>query len=131
MQTAIQKVTAFVTRNVNEKAELHLYEHPYAGIQIPAGTVNPGESPEKTVIREVCEETGLKFISIFNCLGVKGEKLPENHRMIAEHTRVYARPDLTSFDWAVIRPGITVTLTRKDNGFSQIVYQEFVRDPDP
>ena len=34
-----EKVTAFVIRTANHRAELLLFEHPYAGIQIPAGTV--------------------------------------------------------------------------------------------
>ena len=34
-------------------------DFPEAGFQVPAGTVDPGESPEQTLWREVEEETGL------------------------------------------------------------------------
>ncbi len=34
-------------------------ESPEAGIQVPAGTIEPGESPEDAVMREAREETGL------------------------------------------------------------------------
>ena len=34
-------------------------EHPEAGIQVPAGTVGPGEDLNMAAIREACEETGL------------------------------------------------------------------------
>lgn len=31
-----------------------------AGVQVPAGTIEPGEAPEDAVVREVLEETGLE-----------------------------------------------------------------------
>ena len=34
-------------------------EAPEAGLQVPAGTVGPGEDPQDTVVREATEETGL------------------------------------------------------------------------
>jgi 8-oxo-dGTP pyrophosphatase MutT (NUDIX family) len=131
MSKRIEKVTAFVTRNTGNELELLLFEHPNAGIQIPAGTVNPGETPEEAAVREVAEETGLTNVIISQYLGADEEILPDDQRVIAEYTKVYARPDLTSFDWAYIRPGITVTLERKLSCFSQIVYQEFDRVPNP
>jgi 8-oxo-dGTP pyrophosphatase MutT (NUDIX family) len=53
MVNTIEKVTAFVTREVESGHELLLFEHPNAGIQIPAGTVNPEETPEEAGRREV------------------------------------------------------------------------------
>ena len=37
-------------------------EAPEAGIQVPAGTIEPGEDPEDAVMREAREETGLTEI---------------------------------------------------------------------
>ena len=34
-------------------------ESPDAGVQVPAGTIEPGESPKYAVMREAREETGL------------------------------------------------------------------------
>ena len=34
-------------------------DHPAAGTQVPAGTVEAGEDPTATVVREVVEETGV------------------------------------------------------------------------
>ncbi len=45
MTTGIEKVTAFVTRMVNGRRELLLFQHPYAGIQIPAGAVDRVKRP--------------------------------------------------------------------------------------
>ena len=40
------------------------------GVQVPAGTIEPGESPEDAVVREVFEETGLGT-RIVHALGVE------------------------------------------------------------
>ena len=44
-------------------------KHPEAGLQVPGGTVEPGESPEAAVMREVFEETALKNLSAPVLLG--------------------------------------------------------------
>ena len=44
---------------------------PDAGIQVPAGTIEEGESPEDTVLREVEEETGLDHLEIRSFLGTR------------------------------------------------------------
>jgi 8-oxo-dGTP pyrophosphatase MutT (NUDIX family) len=129
--TSIEKVTAFVTAHTSKGTELLLFRHPNAGIQIPAGTVNPGETPDQAVIREVAEETGLVEIEISRYLSARLEQLPENSRVILKNTRVYAHPDKSSFDWAHLRPGITVAVLRRAVGFTQICYQEFNQVPDP
>ena len=131
MSRIVEKVTGFITRWSNEGYDLLLFEHPYAGIQIPAGTVKDGESPEQAVLREVAEETGLVLPSIHRYLGCAEDVLPEGHKVIAERTRVYARPDLMSFNWAYLRKGIPVTLSRRSGGFSHVTYQEWDRWPDP
>ena len=131
MGRIIEKVTGFVTRPGGDGNELLLFRHPYAGIQIPAGTVEPGETPERAVLREIAEETGLAEVVLSRSLGIIDEPLPDNCRVIAEATRVYARPDLSSFDWAYIRPGITVQVMREARDFLQIQYQEFDCLPDP
>jgi 8-oxo-dGTP pyrophosphatase MutT (NUDIX family) len=60
----VEKVAAFVTRDRDDPAgrrEFLVFRHdnPAAGIQVPAGTVEPGESPREAVLREVAEEAGL------------------------------------------------------------------------
>ena len=61
----IEKVAAFVTRDSESgetnSPELLVFRHgnPLAGIQVPAGTVEIGESPQDAVLREVAEEAGL------------------------------------------------------------------------
>jgi len=130
MPTVIEKVTAFVTRPTAQGLELLLLEHPFAGIQIPAGTVDD-ESPEEAVLREAAEETGIDSAVIRRYLGREERSLPEGQRIIAAPTKVYARPDATSFDWAYLRRGIQVDVSRRERGFSQVTYTEPDRVPDP
>jgi len=47
----LEKVTALITRKTDSGYELLLFEHPTSGIQIPAGTVEPGEKAEHAVLR--------------------------------------------------------------------------------
>ncbi len=131
MNAVIEKVTAFVTRMVNGRRELLLFQHPYAGIQIPAGTVEPGEAPDAAAIRETHEETGLRDVAIDQYLGVREVVLPDTRRMIIAPTGVYARPDRMSFNWIQLGRGLTVTAERQSGDFTQITYQEWDRQAEP
>ena len=126
----IEKVTAYVTRSTEAGLELLLLEHPFAGIQIPAGTVEQ-ETPEQAALREVAEETGLHSVTVRRYMGSEEERLPQGQRIIAAPTKVYARADTTSFDWATLRKGIRVTANRQERGFTQVTYEEPDRVPDP
>ena len=57
-----QRVVAYVTRERAGRMELLTIEHrdlPEAGIQVPAGRLEHGESLESGLLRELAEETGL------------------------------------------------------------------------
>jgi len=62
-----QRVVAYVTRERHGRTELLTIEHrdlPEAGVQVPAGRVDPGETLEQGVLREVAEETGLDDVHV-------------------------------------------------------------------
>jgi len=68
MTTEIKKVVAYITSG----RRLLVFEHtefPEAGIQVPAGTVDPGEDPQTAVLREAYEETGLSNLKLVRALG--------------------------------------------------------------
>ena len=131
MARVIEKVTAFITRQIESEHQLLLLEHPYAGIQIPAGTIEPSESPENAVLREVLEETGLTISTCPVSLGCQVKQLPPDEGIILPPVTVYARPDETSFDWIEIRSAVQVRVLRKATGFTQIRYIEHDRVPNP
>ncbi len=131
MADILGKVTAFVTRPSSRGDELLLFEHPYAGIQIPAGTMEPGETPEQTALREAQEETGLTGLTVSRFLGEADFHCAEDERYMLRRAKVYSRPDPTSFDWAMLPRAAYVRLHRQAGGFSQVSYQETDRYPDP
>ncbi|WP_424001872.1 NUDIX hydrolase [Haloarcula salina] len=55
--TYVKKACAYITRN---GSELLVFEGPgHDGLQVPKGTIEPGESSREAVQREVAEESGL------------------------------------------------------------------------
>jgi 8-oxo-dGTP pyrophosphatase MutT (NUDIX family) len=124
MTLVVEKVTAFISRSSSAGTELLLLEHPYAGIQIPAGTVEPGEEPADAALREAAEETGLEKLSIARYLGEREVQLPRGQAIIAQATTVYSRPAANSFDWARLPRGITVSVARRRPGCAQVTYRE-------
>jgi 8-oxo-dGTP diphosphatase len=57
-----QRVLCYITRNGKEVLVFeHTEEHPGAGIQVPGGGIEEGETPEQAALREAFEETGLRF----------------------------------------------------------------------
>ena len=63
MTTTTVKVLAYVVRG----DDLLVFRHadfPTAGLQVPAGTVEPGEPPVEAVLREVREESGMAAVEV-------------------------------------------------------------------
>lgn len=62
MLSVRHKVLAYILRAHNTQREVLVFEHrdfPEAGIQVPAGTVDPDEPFETALFREIQEESGL------------------------------------------------------------------------
>ncbi len=68
------KVTAFVVTR-QKLHHLLVFKHPTAGIQLPAGTVEPEEAPVEAAKREVREETGIEVTSRGVVLGEQVSQL--------------------------------------------------------
>lgn len=82
----IKKVTVFVISE-ESPSRILLFRHPLAGIQLPAGTVEPGEEILDAARREVWEETGLKVMSQGKVLGSRTEELEENQVVMMHDVR--------------------------------------------
>ncbi len=124
MTLILHKVTCMITRQASQGRELLLIDHPHAGIQIPAGTVEPGEEAEEAAWREGQEETGLPGLRLIKKLGKENEPLPRGRLVTAIKTGVYSRPDRSSFNWASLRTGLQVEVLRRTAGFIQVRYSE-------
>lgn len=129
MPGTIEKVTAFITRPGRRGDDPLLFEHPYAGYHIPAGTVEAGENHQAAALREAREETGLTELAVHRYLGAIDEVLV-NELAVLGPAIVYARPDTGSFDWASLRRGIRVQLERTAGDFCQVTYREYDQVPD-
>ncbi len=68
MPTLKRKVVAYIT-NGNALLVFSHPDFPEAGIQVPAGTVEPGEALEAAALREAFEETGLTGLTLVAPLG--------------------------------------------------------------
>ena len=66
----IPKVTALITRPGPAGPELLVFDHGLAGIQLPAGTVEQGESFGSAALREGWEETGALGLELVRELAV-------------------------------------------------------------
>ena len=68
-QRIVEKVVAYITKD----RQLLVFRHvdSEAGIQVPAGTLEPGESPDEGVMREAQEETGLDSLEVRRFLGTR------------------------------------------------------------
>lgn len=96
--TRKKKVVAYITRG----DELLVFSQPNgteAGIQVPVGTMEPGETPEAAVLREAFEETGLAGLEIVSFLGEREihtrryDKIELHHRYFFHLTCTQDAPE--------------------------------------
>jgi 8-oxo-dGTP pyrophosphatase MutT (NUDIX family) len=68
MKKVARKAVAYITHEAN----LLVFRHPHhaqAGIQVPAGVIEAGETPDEAVMREAFEETQLDHLQLHGFLG--------------------------------------------------------------
>ncbi len=126
MNRRLHKATAFITRGEGVNSQLLFFNHPIAGVQLPAGTVDVDELPETAVMREAWEETGLQNLSIAGKLGEIAHELPPNRRWIVRTTKLFDAPafDANGLEFGLLRGAQVVHL--KDAGdFAHVAYEEF------
>ena len=91
-----RKVIAYVTRGKGGKRQLLVFTHhdyPEAGLQVPAGTVDAGESVEAALFREIEEESGIstglrlvKLLAVYDWYNPETGIVNERHVFHVEST---------------------------------------------
>ncbi|NKB67490.1 MAG: NUDIX domain-containing protein [Candidatus Latescibacteria bacterium] len=95
MTAVIEKVTGYVTRNSDSGApELLVFQPVDVGVQVPAGTVEPGEDIDAAALREVMEETGLTGLRPVRFLGSIEVPLTDESRAPLQDTVIRHSPGL-------------------------------------
>jgi 8-oxo-dGTP pyrophosphatase MutT (NUDIX family) len=121
---AQRKVTSFVTRGSGAAAELLVFWHTGAGIQVPAGSVEEGESFEAAAIREAAEESGLERLRLVGRLGVRTFDLPEGRGVLRRDLALQTRPAADAPPSSWVLPRVWVSIVDRRDGFVRVVYQE-------
>jgi 8-oxo-dGTP pyrophosphatase MutT (NUDIX family) len=57
------KVAALITRRIDDRIEVCVFDHA-GNVQLPAGTLEPGELPVEGAVREAWEETGIPRLEL-------------------------------------------------------------------
>ena len=116
------KVTAFTTTS---EGKLLILEHPTAGRQVPAGSVEPEESLEDAARREVLEESGLDLPGPMTLLGVLENTLAPTKGVMSKTSPVFRDPKLQEATGASIRRGITVLTEEHREHVVKVRHEEF------
>jgi 8-oxo-dGTP pyrophosphatase MutT (NUDIX family) len=82
----IGKATAVLIRVTSNERQVLVFDHPRTGPQLPAGTVEDGESFEAAVVRELAEETGIEDTTLVRELARLDEVSPAGNRF---HRRIF------------------------------------------
>lgn len=99
-----------------------MFWHPGGGLQIPAGTVEPGEPYDVAALREAREETGLTDIELADELGVDELIMPTGRALVLTETDLHLSPGGARTAWRLSRTA--VELLQADAGWCLVRYQE-------
>lgn len=128
----VGKVTIFVTRGTGSAAGLLVFYHHQSGVQVPAGTVDPGELADHAARRELWEETGLRDVRLVRALGAVRYELAPERRIVAMTTSLRVGPSPASpLTGRTIKRGITVPCLEERDGFALVALQEWNLDRSP
>jgi 8-oxo-dGTP pyrophosphatase MutT (NUDIX family) len=97
MKVTVGQVVTYVVDQGQVLVFVHR-DHPEAGLQVPAGTIRPGEDPQDAALREATEETGLPGLVVTGFLGrfqydisPIREEIQDRH--VFQLTTTHAAPD--------------------------------------
>ncbi|CAN5463281.1 hypothetical protein BH10PLA1_BH10PLA1_09050 [soil metagenome] len=98
----LKKVVMYVTRRRDGRDELLVFEHrdhPTAGLQVPAGTVEPGEAAIDAARRELMEESGLVDLPLRGRIDVYEWLNPATRNLHRRHVYHFLAGDSLPAAW--------------------------------
>jgi 8-oxo-dGTP pyrophosphatase MutT (NUDIX family) len=101
-----------------------VFEHPTAGTQVPAGTVEPGEEPARAALRELLEETGVNGVNSQQLIGTLEEPLTAGERVVTAKVELKNEPGGTQITGALNR-GWRVVVLREDDDWAYVSFREY------
>ncbi len=96
-----QKVVCYIVRSGHVVTFTH-DNHPLdeVGVQVPAGTIKTGETPEAAALREAVEETGLRGLRVVRKLGEGDYDIsPYRHEIMRRHFFELTTDDCPRAPW--------------------------------
>ncbi|HLG76146.1 MAG TPA: NUDIX domain-containing protein [Ktedonobacteraceae bacterium] len=125
-QRTLEKVTAFITDEA--RSHLLVFRHPSAGVQVPAGTVEAGETAEHAVLRETYEESGLQSVRIVARLqpdlvqDFTGATAPTT--VLLQVTTLLTEPTEEAPPTGRLTRGTWVRVTHSHEDWTHVIYEE-------
>ena len=84
-----EKVLCYIVRDARLLVFKHLDElWDQSGLQVPAGTIKPGETADVAALREACEETGLAALRLVRKVGEYTYDMAP-YRLETQHRHVF------------------------------------------
>lgn len=120
----LHKVSALITRENGPTHDLLVFRHPTAGIQVPAGTVEAGESLEDAVFREIQEEAGITQVRLLKKLATLEQPLKDDQRVLLQSPRLLTEPEGGPLEFSLTR-GTIVRMRRQQKQATEIAYEEY------
>lgn len=129
----LEKVTDFITRETPCGREILVFRHPTGSIQLPAGTMEVGETAVAAALREAQEETGLTSLSVVACLGSQLQSpFYPGMRAVLRPVHLLQSPlpsaaeAIPTFLFPGLRRGLYVRQTGDpQSGYTPVAYEEF------
>lgn len=118
----LPKVTSLILRPGLKGALILAFHHPSAGLQLPAGSIDPGEAPEVAALREAAEESGLTRLRLVQKLGVAETQAADGEAWLL---RPLDQPRAGAAEIAQrLGRGWPVTVDEQRDGFVHVTYTE-------